>query len=76
MAILKYIKKIKRIDLFIQSRATGTPNDFAKKLNMSKSALYKYLNLMKEMNAPIRYNNITESYYYEDNGSFEIGYRN
>jgi len=72
MAVSHYIKMINRIDQLIKMQATGTPEEFAKQIGVVKSTLYSYINLMKEMGAPIKYNRFKQTFYYREAGSFEI----
>jgi len=70
MAIINYFERIKRIDQFIRMQATGTPKELADKLGLSKSTVFEYIYLMKEMNAPIEYDNFAKSYIYTKKGKF------
>ena len=74
MAISDFLERIKRIDQLIRMQATGTPDELAKKLGMVKSTLYTYINAMKEMKAPIKYNDINKSFYYEEKGKFIMNF--
>ena len=49
----------------IRSEKTGTPNDFAQMLHLSRSQLYNKLGFMKELDAPIKYCKKTGSFYYD-----------
>ena len=64
--------RIKRIDKLIQLRATGSATQLSKKLNISRKMTYNYLNLMKELGAPIYYNKELRSFCYKEKGSFKI----
>ena len=67
MNIDKYLERIERIDRLIRLKATGSPTEFAKKLEISSSLLYEYIKLLKEMGAPIVFNNSLNSYTYKYN---------
>lgn len=54
------------MDLLIAMKATGPPEEFAYKMNLSRSTLFETLQEMKSMGVDIRYSNIRESYYYGD----------
>ncbi|MFC6265702.1 hypothetical protein [Flavobacterium panici] len=54
----------------IIAEKTGTPSVFAKKLSLSRSQLYNELDMIKELDAPLKYCKKRESYYYET--SFEL----
>ena len=68
MAILKYFKKLQCIDALIRRKATGNQEEFARKINMSRSVLNDYLREMKELGFPIAYCKTRNSYYYSKNG--------
>jgi hypothetical protein len=65
MNFIKQIERIKRIHKLITSEKTGTPIVFAKKLFLSRSQLYNELEVIKELDAPIKYCKKRESFYYE-----------
>jgi hypothetical protein len=66
MSMLKYVEKLRRIDLLIARRSTGTPCEFAEKLDIKRSTLFQYLQEMREMGVNIRYSHLLRSYYYAD----------
>ncbi|MFH6955975.1 hypothetical protein ACHRV1_01105 [Flavobacterium aquidurense] len=70
MNFIKQMERIKRIHTLISSEKTGTPTVFAKKLSLSRSQLYNALEMIKELDAPIKYCKKRESFYYES--SFEL----
>lgn len=71
----KIIDKLIRLDQLIRMRATGTPRDLARRLDVSESTLYQYLALMKRiLKAPIKYDKTTKSYFYETVGYLNVGF--
>jgi hypothetical protein len=54
------------MDSLIAMKATGPPDEFAYKMNLSRSMLFETLQEMKGMGVDIRYSNVRESYYYAD----------
>lgn len=66
MSLSKYIARLQRMDLLIALKATGSPEEFASKMNLSRSTLFETLQEMKGMGVDIRYSNIRETYYYGD----------
>ncbi|KAF2515880.1 hypothetical protein EYY60_01800 [Flavobacterium zhairuonense] len=70
MNFIKQIERIKKIHRLIATEKTGTPSVFAKKLSLSRSQLYNELEVIKELDAPVRYCKKRESFYYET--SFEL----
>ena len=72
MSLFKYIQRVRRIDMLIHLKATGTPDEFAKKLGIRRSTLFQSLQELKEMGVDIRYSNIRGTYYYADERRIEI----
>lgn len=65
---MKYIdlKKIIYMDYLIKHKSTGTPEQFAKKLNISRSTCFDYLFYMRgELTLVICYDRSNSTYYYE-----------
>lgn len=69
-----YFQRIRTLDRLIQRKATGTPAQLARRLNISRSRLYDYLLFLKDEGAPVRYSRERQTYYYETSGTFTIGY--
>lgn len=66
------IDRINTINYYISIKGTGTPKEFAYKLNISERMIYEYLNLFKRIGAPIKYCKIKKTYYYEIDGILEV----
>ena len=64
MSLLKYIGRLKQMDDLIRRKATGTPDEFAEKLRISRSQLLQELKELKELGAPVLYCHISQSYHY------------
>lgn len=63
------------MDQLIQIKATGPPAELAAKIGISERSIFDYLNLMREMGAPIKFSHLKKSYYYVYNGCFQIGFQ-
>ena len=72
MSLIKYVHRINRIDNLINLRATGTPEEFAGKLSIRRSTLFKNLQELRELGLAIKYSNGRRSYYYEDDRRIRI----
>lgn len=70
-----YFSRIETIDYLIRIKGTGTPKNLAKKIGLSQSRLYEYLQFMKEMNAPIIYSKERCSYIYKIEGYFDFKFK-
>lgn len=75
MKALTIIRRIERADQLIRLKATGTPKEFAKRLNISESSLYELLIVMKDLEAPILYCSNRKSYYYDRKVRFQFGFQ-
>lgn len=62
--------RLKRIDDLIRTKATGNPDQLARRLGISRRCLFDYLQLMKDNGAPIKYCPSRCSYFYEVEGQF------
>lgn len=68
------IENLKKIDELISRRNTGKPAEMAVKIDCSLTTLFTYMSMMREMGAPIQYNKHKHTYFYEEEGSFVIGF--
>ena len=64
MSLLKYIYRLKQMDDLIRRKATGTPEEFSQRLNISRSQLLQDLKELKELGAPVDYCHASQCYYY------------
>jgi len=76
MLLKNQLDILSRIDFFISHRATGTPQQFASKMGMSKRMLYHYLKFLKEdFKAPINYSRSQSTYHYQTPVKLDLGYK-
>ena len=65
-----------RLDHLIRLHATGTPTELADRLRISYSSLYEIISFMKKtLKAPIRYNTYRQSFEYEYEPDFYLGFK-
>jgi predicted DNA-binding transcriptional regulator YafY len=69
-----FIKRFQTIDRLIQRKATGTSEQLAEKLGVSKRTIIEFINVMKELGAPIYFCKIKKSYCYKEKGHFNISF--
>jgi hypothetical protein len=75
MADKNFIVKVQRMNNLISREATGTPREFASRLNVAESTLYNYINCLKyDFNAPVAYCRYRRTYYYKNRGNILIGF--
>ena len=76
MHFTNQIKRIERIDYLIRSRATGTPVELARKLQLSESQLYHTIKIMKDIwHAPIYYSRSEQRYCYGERVKFVCAFK-
>ena len=64
MKTIKQLEQLRKAHQLIKQENTGTPSEFANKLNISNRQIYNITDYLKEIDAPIEYNRKTETYYY------------
>lgn len=74
MSLQKYINRIRYIDSLIKKRGTGSVEQLATKLNLSKRATLDYLKEMRELGCPIKFCRKRNSYYYTEEGNILISF--
>ncbi len=74
MPIQKYIERLRYLDSLIQTKATGTVKQLAKKLDISEISVLQYIKAMKEMGCPIKYCRRRNCYYYTEEGKVLISF--
>jgi hypothetical protein len=72
MKNLELIHRLKKMDNLIAQKSTGTPKEFAEKIDLSVSRLYDILDDLKNIGVPVKYSRILGSYFYKKRGEFKI----
>lgn len=65
---------LERMDQLIRLKATGKPKQLADKLEVSEATVFRMIETMKELNAPICYDLSRQSYVYTKTTSFKCGF--
>lgn len=68
MSFTDHYAKLQQADQLIRHKATGIPEEFARKLSVSERTLYHLLEEMKSLRFPIAYSKERCSYYYTEEG--------
>src|SRR5690606_29350198 len=72
MKLLEQIDRINRLHEMIKYRRTGTPQQLAKRLNLSTSMVFRLLEELRLNEAPIEYSRQMRTYYYSRNFLMKI----
>ena len=59
------LKTLRRLHDLIRRKSTGNYQDLSRRLDVSPATLYRLLDQMKEMGAPIVYNRSRKAFYYQ-----------
>lgn len=70
MKNLKNLERLQQLHQRISQENTGAPKELAHYMNISERSLYKLMEQLKDLTAPISYNRSTNTYYYD--GDFEL----
>lgn len=74
MNFIQLIDRVNTIHKLILNESTGTPEQLAKKIGVSRSSLYNLIEDLKSHNAPIRYSRCRQTFYYTKEYHFSINY--
>lgn len=74
MKNLNQLIQLRRVHQFILHAKTGTPKEFAKKMNVSERTLFRLLDYLKEIEAPICYDKKVCTYYYDSPFELRVQY--
>lgn len=74
MRLLESLMCIERIDQLIGLKATGSPKQLAKKLEVSERTVHRLIDKMKKMDAPVYSCSSRQSYCYEQDVKFRFGF--
>lgn len=70
MKVFEYLDRISMMHKLIKGRKTGTPEEFAGLLGVSRTSMYELIDEMKIRGAPIKYSKAARTFYYGE--PFEI----
>ena len=65
MGFFKSLDRTRRLDALIRKRATGTPEDLARRMGVSQATVYRWLQELKEFGLPVKYCRKRKTYLYE-----------
>jgi biotin operon repressor len=69
---IHYLERIERIHKMILHEKTGSPDEFAGRLGISRTRLYEIMEELKFEGAPILYSKTARTFYYEEPFHIEI----
>jgi len=66
MTLFEQLDRIKRLDGLIRRKATGKPADLARRLNVSRATLFRYIDDLRSFGAPVTYDKERQTYAYQE----------
>ncbi len=66
MRLIEHLQLLQRVDLLIRRKATGAPEELAGKLAVSRASVFRHINDLRALGAPIEYCRFRQYYYYEE----------
>lgn len=64
MKLFDYLDRISRVHRMVEKHATGTPDEFAHCLGVSRTTLYQLIDELRLRGAPIVYSKSAKTFYY------------
>ena len=74
MKALEQLERLKTMNKLIKEETTGKPENFAAQIGISPSHLYRCIDEIKELGAPIHYSRMRETYFYEFEFDLRVSY--
>lgn len=67
-----YFDRLEYLDKLIGRKSTGSPDNLARRINVSKRTIFEYIDILRSLGAGIEYCRYRETYYYKSLGSFNF----
>ena len=68
MQLEEKLKRLRRLDDLIRRKATGSPDQLAYKLDVSRRTVFRLIDFLRNFGAPIAYCGVKQRYYYREEG--------
>ncbi|WP_162418782.1 HTH domain-containing protein [Cyclobacterium roseum] len=75
MEFIRQIERFQLLNKLVKEQRTGSPNDMAKKMGISKRQLYVYLEYLKDLGVEISFSRKLNSFIYKGNTKIYIDLR-
>jgi biotin operon repressor len=64
MKVFEYLDRISMMNKLVTRQRTGTPEEFAAQLGVSRTSLYELIDELRSRGAPIAYSKSAKTFYY------------
>jgi predicted DNA-binding transcriptional regulator YafY len=75
MNLINEIYRLESLEQMIRLQSTGSLNELAKKMNVSRRTAMRWVGILKELGCPIYFDKHKNSYCYEYPGKLVIGWK-
>ena len=66
MTFVEKVRLLLRLNALIERKGTGCAEELASRLNLSKASIYRYINVLRNLGAKIKYCPQKRSFIYEE----------
>lgn len=75
MLSVEDIKQLRKVHMMIRKRITGTPEEFASVLCVSRRKMYYIMDVLRGLGAKIAYSRTNHTFYYHKDFELEISFK-
>jgi biotin operon repressor len=72
MKVFELLDKMRIFNQLVEQGCTGAPDELAKQLGISRSALYAIIDELRARGVEVRYSRANQTFYYKNSVSLEI----
>ncbi len=72
MKLIEQLRLLERLDQLIRLKATGTPKQLARRIQMSERKLYRLIQELKDLGFPIEYCKACQCYQYTEEVKLQV----
>jgi len=72
MKVFEYLDRISMMHKLVSRQRTGTPEEFAKQLGVSRTSLYELIDELRSRGAPIAYSKSAKTFFYRQPYNIDI----
>ncbi len=74
MKSFEQLERLKKMNRLIKEECTGTPLQFANRLGVSQSHLYRCIEEVRDLGAPIGFCRTRQTYFYQNDFELKVSY--
>jgi hypothetical protein len=75
MKFFDYFEKVEIFNRLVEQSCTGTPDEFCKRLGISRTFLYDFIAELRSKNVLVAYSRTRQTFYFKNQVSIETGFK-